>query len=384
MRKPKICFLVTDAISFNVLTRGQLEYIRDYSDFDITLICGGSHEQLDILRARDVGTVINARFQRNPSLLKDVKSLTYLTYYLLYNRFDLIIYSTPKALLLGSFASFITFHKNSIALLRGRAYENFSGRKRKFYETLDRGSLLVSNEVVFISKSLKEAYLKDKLVSGNKAILIGSGSSNGVDTSKYKPRTSLEISNMQVKYGFKLDIFTIVVIGRICADKGLYDLAEIIKETKQSNIKILLVGQIEDKVSEEFLKNLMSDNSYIHYTPHTSNVVEYFQQADLHLFLSHREGFGNVAIEAASCGIPTFAYDVIGVRDSVKNNISGQIFKFRDTSAIAQAINEATTDINFHQKYPRARDWVIENFDQKLVWQNYLKFYLKNLYSSYD
>lgn len=374
----KLCFLITDAISFNVLTRGQLEYIRDYSDFDITLICGGSREQLDILRNRNVGKVVNAKFQRNPSVLKDAKSLTYLTYYLLFNRFDIIVYSTPKALLLGSLASFITLHKNSIALVRGRAYENFSGKKRKLYEILDRASLLVSNEVIFISRSLEEAYLNDKLVSNNKTILLGAGSSNGVDTSKYLPKCSLEKFDKQFQYDYKPGVFTVIVVGRICADKGLQDLAEVITKTKKSNVRFLLVGQIEDQASESFLSSLISRYSYIQYIPYTSDIVKYFQQADLHLFLSHREGFGNVAIEAASCGIPTFAYDVVGVRDSVNNSISGQRFKFRDTSAIAEAINEAAIDSKFHQRYSGARDWVIENFDQKKVWQNYLEFYLKN------
>lgn len=379
MDKLKICFLVTDALSFNILTRGQLEYIRDNSNFDITLICGGSLEQLDILRERNVGKVVNAKFQRQPSLLKDFKSLTFLTHYLLFNRFDIIVYSTPKALLLGSLASFITLHKNRIALVRGRVYENFTGKKRKLYEVLDKVSLLASNEAIFISKSLKDAYLKDKLVSDNKAVLLGAGSSNGVDTLKYKPKYYSEEIDEKVQYDSELDVFTIIIIGRICSDKGLDDLAEVIKKVKQSNIRFLLVGQIEDEASEKFLSNLISNYSYIQHIPYTPDIVKYFQQADLHLFLSHREGFGNVAIEAASCGIPTFAYDVVGVRDSVHNNISGQRFKFRDTSAIAQAINEAATDIDFYQKYPAARDWVIENFDQKRVWQNYLNLYLQIL-----
>lgn len=379
MLKPRICFLITDAISFNVLTRGQLEYIRDYSNFDITLICGGSQEQLDILRARNVGTVVDAKFQRNPSLLKDAKSLTYLTYYLLFNRFDIIVYSTPKALLLGSLASFITLHKKTIALVRGRAYENFSGKKRKFYETLDRVSLLVSSEVIFISKSLEEAYLKDKLVSNNKTILLGAGSSNGVDTSKYIPKCSLEKVDKQLQCNYEPSVFTVIVVGRICADKGLQDLAEVIKKTEQSNLKFLLVGQIEDEASENFLNDLRSTYSCVEHAPYNSDIVQYFQQADLHLFLSHREGFGNVAIEAASCNVPTLAYDVVGVRDSVNNGVSGQRFKFRDTSSIARAIDDAATDMKFQEKYPLAREWAINKFDQEAVWQSYLNFYLQNI-----
>ena len=183
----KICFIITDAISFNVLCRGQLEFIRDNSDFDITLVCGGSQTQLDILEKRKIGKVINANFKRNPSLLKDTKSLLFLLKYLTLNRFDIVVYSTPKALLLGSIASCVTLHKNRVAIVRGRVYENFSGKKRLFFHMLDKIALSTSSKVVFISDSLRQAYLNDDLIERSKGVLLGSGSSNGVDTINYSP-----------------------------------------------------------------------------------------------------------------------------------------------------------------------------------------------------
>ena len=124
--KPKICFIMTDAVSFNVLYRNQLEYIRDSSNFEITLICGGSREQLDILRARNLGEVVDLNFQRKPSVVQDAKSLVLLTRYLFTRRFDIVVYLTPKALLLGSIASALTMQKRRVAFSVGRAYENFS------------------------------------------------------------------------------------------------------------------------------------------------------------------------------------------------------------------------------------------------------------------
>ncbi|WP_225735281.1 glycosyltransferase [Psychrobacter sp. FME5] len=373
----KICFIITDAISFNVLCRGQLEFIRDNSDFDITLICGGSQTQLDILEKRKIGKVINANFKRNPSLLKDTKSLLFLLKYLTLNRFDIVVYSTPKALLLGSIASCVTLHKNRVAIVRGRVYENFSGKKRLFFHMLDKIALSTSSKVVFISDSLRQAYLSDGLLEENKGIVLGSGSSNGVDTVNYSPAKT-SITEQQKNDS---DTFNILTIGRICYDKGLYDLAKIINKSKEPKIKFLLVGQVEDKKSEMFLKDLLATHPNVKHIPHTENVIHYFQYADLHLFLSHREGFGNVAIEAASCGVPTFAYDVTGIKDSVENGVSGQHFKFKDVKAITEAIDMAANDKDFVNTYIHARDWVIQNFEQKKVWKNYLDFYLKQIQS---
>lgn len=160
----KICFLMTDAVSFNVLYRDQLEYIRDHADVEITLICGGDKQQLDILRERKIGKVINLNFQRKPSLFKDAQSLALLTRYMLSNRFDVVVYLTPKALLLGSIASAVTLQKRRIAFSVGRAYENFSGLKKRVFQGLDILSFGLSHEVLFVSESLLSVCLEENIL----------------------------------------------------------------------------------------------------------------------------------------------------------------------------------------------------------------------------
>lgn len=40
-------------------------------------------------------------------------------------------------------------------------------------------------------------------------------------------------------------------------------------------------------------------------------------------------------------GVPTFAFDVVGVRDSVSNHVSGRLFPFGSVAEISEAIIEA-------------------------------------------
>lgn len=363
----KVCLIVTDAVSFNSLYRGQLEFLRDSSNFSITLISGGDLSEIKKLEERDVGTVLNFGFKREPCLFVDFKTLIKLSIFLLFNRFDLIIYSTPKALLLGSVASSLSFQKKRVAMIRGRAYENFNGRNRKAFAFLDKISLRLSTETLFISESLKKLYLHENLVEPVKAKILGLGSSNGVDTTRFLPSTK------------KNDIFTIVIVGRICMDKGVKDLSEILSRLKNRNIKILLFGSIEGKESEDVLNDILINYSFVKYCGKTNSVEDVFQEADLHLFLTHREGFGNVAIEAASSGIPTFAYNVVGVKDSVKEGVSGKRFPVGDYDKIATAIDDASIDPLFSKKYSEARAWAVKGFEQKVVWYNYLEYFNSHL-----
>lgn len=374
----KICFIVTDAISFNVLFRGQLEYIREHSDFDITLICGGNDEQLKKLYERKVGKVINIDLKRKPTPIKDVKALISLIKYLLNNHFDILVYSTPKALLLSSIATFISRQNNTVALVHGRAYENFEGVKKRVFQAFDKLSFRISHKILFVSQSLLQKYIDENLIDIANAKIIGKGSANGVNIDVFKPVNSEYKSVLKKSLGIASDCFLVCIVGRICRDKGIEDIGKVAEYITDKKVKFLFVGDFEDEYGRQVVNKIVKREQGYHIS-YTSNIHEIFQCSNLHLFLSHREGFGNVSIEAASCGIPTFAYDVVGVKDSVNDGVSGQIFNFQDTVSIVDTIIEASRDKDFEQKYPKARNWAIENYDQKKVWENYLQFYLENI-----
>ena len=364
MRK-KICFIVTDAVSFNVLCKGQLEYIAQALGADITLVCGGRGEDVEKLKARDVGDLAFVPFCRKPSLFKDLYCLWLLLLFFCRNRFDLVVYSTPKALLLGSLASFITLQRRRVALVRGRAYENFTGKKRRLFVALDKLSLLISQKIIFISPSLRNVYLKEGITSSDKSLVIAKGSSNGVDVNRFRP---VEV---------RREAFRIVTVGRICVDKGVKELREIIRNVKSRNpaVEFELVGEIEDSTASDVVGELLRLEGvvYLSSNPHVEQV---FQRADLHLFLSHREGFGNVALEAAACGIPTFSFDVVGVRDSVAHGVSGMRFARGDIFEIAnEIVRAAESREQFSRRYSGARKWAVENFSQNAVWESYAVFY---------
>lgn len=363
--KKKACFMVTDCVSFNVLCKGQLEYLDKNLDADIWFLCGGSSEETIKLKQRAVGRVIYIPFQRKPSIFKDLYCLLLLVLFFSRNRFDMIVYSTPKAMLLGAIASSLCFQRNRVALVRGRAYENFAGFKRHFFAFLDKLSLHASHKAVFISTSLQSVYERERIIPAGKGVVLAQGSSNGVDTNRFQPGASRQ------------GPFRVVSVGRVCADKGVEEIFEVFSlvNLQASNVEFEIVGSVEDECAAKLLANSAAFDK-LTYIPHEVCIEDVFQRADLHLFLSHREGFGNVALESAACGVPTFAYDVVGVQDSVAQGISGLRFKMGETKEIADAIISAAADPDhFRAKYSSARNWAATNFSQRVVWEAYAQFY---------
>lgn len=373
----KICFVMTDSISFNVLCRDQLEFFSKMEGVDLTLICGGTLAEFEILKQRNVGEAIHFPLTRKPSLFKDIFCLIKLFLFFLFNRFDLIVYSTPKALLLCSIATYFSFQKKRLAIVQGRVYENFNGLKRFLFQLLDKISFLFSSKVLFVSKSLMNVSISERLLSKEKCLVINHGSFNGVDLDKFTPVTKECKKKLREKWLIKESYFTVCTVGRLCKDKGIEELQDIIANFSQKEIYFVIVGNIEDEFSEKILNNILK-NSNVKHIEHIEHIEEIFQISDLHLFLSYREGFGNVAIEAASCNIPTFAYDVVGIKDSVQDGLTGKKFKFKDNVKIISEINLIlNSPVEFENKYDDSRKWVLENFERNKVWKNYLSYYLE-------
>ena len=70
----------------------------------------------------------------------------------------------------------------------------------------------ISNKVIFISNTMRDDYIKERILPLSKATVIGKGSSNGVNTEKYFP----------IKHDDNK--FNILVIGRVCRDKWIFDI----------------------------------------------------------------------------------------------------------------------------------------------------------------
>lgn len=372
----KLCFVITDAISFNVLMKGQLEYLKS-KGHEITLVCGGGKQQIDDLKKRNVGVVKYINFSREVNLWRDLYCLIQLSYYLIFNRFDSVIYSTPKALLLTSLASFISLQKNRICIFRGRAYENYTGLAFKFFSVLDYLSIKLSSKVFFISNSLKEQFVKEALIRADVANIVASGSSNGISSSFFENKFDEEkLTKLKKLINYSQKDFIIVFVGRHCLEKGIVEWEQIINNLQGKGIKFISAGQIEDEVAKGVINDLCRLDNY-YYLGHTS-VRELFEISDIHLFLSYREGFGNVAIEAAATGVPTLGYDVVGVKDSV-SGVSGTLFKKYDVKNISSEIIRLLRDGNLEKSYDKKamKAWVAANFNQEYLWNEYEKQYTK-------
>ena len=85
----------------------------------------------------------------------------------------------------------------------------------------------------------------------------------------------------------------------------------------------------------------MSNNrSAILFFNYTQEPEYYMQVSDILCLPSYREGFGNVIIEAAMCGIPSITSSIYGLRDVVESNRTGLTFNVGDIDELSYLIKD--------------------------------------------
>lgn len=138
---------------------------------------------------------------------------------------------------------------------------------------------------------------------------------------------------------------TLIFLGAISRDKGIEDALKVfsIIHAKEKKSKLWVVGKGE-KIYLDYLKLLCRKLNVEGSVTFTGFVTErekfrFLSKSHLLINTSIREGWGLVIIEAASVGTPAVAFDVPGLRDSIKDKVTGLLCEERDVNKLAKIIN---------------------------------------------
>ena len=370
---PHIVVGITNAQTCLNLT-GRLSALRE-AGFRVTLVSSPG-EMLDRMAARERVESVAIPMQREISPLADIVSLFRLWWLLLRLRPDVTEFSTPKAGLLGTLAALLAGVPERVYMLRGLKAECATGLKRRILLVAERAAAACAQVVLCNSPSLRAEAIALGLAPAQKLKLIGDGSSNGVDVDRFSPGPSA------VRYNLGIPPKALVVgfVGRLTRDKGLPELMESFDTILEAEPEthLLLVGWFdaaEDALSAD-LRGRIENHPRVHCTGFALDTVPYYRAMDLMVLPTLREGFPNVVLEAAACGIPVITTIATGSRDSVVPEVTGLLIPPGYPEAISEAVLMLLRDPERRQRMGvAARAWVVEHFANQRVLALITTFY---------
>lgn len=127
-------------------------------------------------------------------------------------------------------------------------------------------------------------------------------------------------------------------LSRVHRYKGIWVALKAFKEFAQPNVKLTIAGDgpLLKKLPAWLKKNSLTDKVEILGYVSAQKKRELMQNALALLQTSFKEGWGLTVIEAAKLGTPTIASNVAGLKDSVKDNVTGLLFGAGNYSECAQ------------------------------------------------
>jgi len=122
-------------------------------------------------------------------------------------------------------------------------------------------------------------------------------------------------------------------------------------------VRLFVVG---DGPYSKALAELVPDAIFTGYLAGAELATAY-ASADIFVFPSTTDTFGNVIIEAQASGLPVIVSDLGGPRELVQPGVNGLVTKALDASALAQAIRRLASDGDARRQMGReARQSVLD------------------------
>ncbi len=371
---------VNSAIALGFL-QGQLQFFHSRG-FDVTVLCPERrHDEWEVTRPEEV-EIIEVPMEREIALRRDLASLWRLWRIMSAKRPTITNVGTPKAGLLGGFAAWLNRVPCRIYTLHGLRFETTRGLQRRLLVWAERLACRFAHRVICVSDSVCEKAIASGLATQERMLVLGSGSCNGVDASRFAPSPQImkRATQLRRELGIPMRAPVVLFVGRLTRDKGIPELAQAFGRLapRFPELRMLLVGCFEhgDPLPPD-TRAYLESNSRVILAGAVRDTAPYYATADILVLPSHREGLPTVILEAQAAGIPVVGASATGITDVVADGKTGLLFPVGDAAALAEAIARLIADNGLANKLRLAgQEQVKRDFRQEQIWHALYREYL--------
>ena len=188
---------------------------------------------------------------------------------------------------------------------------------------------------------------------------------HGVNVQEFKRDEKIR-TKIRNRLGISKKDFVLLFIGKEYERKGLIYILEAMKNIKENQIKLIIVGKDNSKRFKN-LSNEINDKR-IYFMGHSNNVKDYYSASDLFVFPSSFDAFGMVVTEATAAGLPVITSNTTGAGELIQKYRCGLILKNRKNS---NEIKQLILKLYYHKKlysvFSKNTKYISKLYDWKSV-----------------
>lgn len=166
--------------------------------------------------------------------------------------------------------------------------------------------------------------------------------SRGVDTQRFSP----DLRNAQIRrmWGAGPDDLVVMHVGRLAPEKNL-DLVfaafdEIVAVAPGARLALVGDGPERARLTRKY------PNHFFAGVQRGQSLAAHYASADIFLYPSMTETFGNVTLEAMASGLAVVAFDYAAARDHIRHDVSGLLPHFGDHGEFKSFASSLAADPN--------------------------------------
>lgn len=371
-RSPLLVHVTTVPLSLLFL-RGQIGYMRA-RNYEIHAVSSPGAELA--LFAAEEGVIAHPiPMLRRISPLRDLVSIGRLIKLFRRLRPTIAHGHTPKGGLVSMIAARIAGVPVRVYHMRGLPLEGAHGLARALLWCSERVACSLAHRVIAVSESVRAIAIRQSICAADRIVVFQHGSGNGVDAAgRYAPLGAESRATMRAELHIADDAFVIGFVGRLVRDKGLVELYGAWQSIRaqRPEAELLLIGPWEerDPLPADVVSGLIADPR-VHITGMRDDVRELYGAMDVVALPTYREGFPNVALEAAAMQLPIVATRVTGCVDAVVDGVTGLLVPAKDAQALGGGLLRYAADADLARRHGHAaRVRVLREFRPQAIWQS--------------
>ena len=171
----------------------------------------------------------------------------------------------------------------------------------------------------------------------------------GADTDRLQKETVSQ--NIRRKLKIPEEAFLILSVGELNANKNQKVIIDALSVLKDKDIYYVLCGSGRNLKFLQVRTQKYHLENNVRFVDYRRDVINFYNQADVFALPSYREGLPIALLEAMYCGVAPVTSDIRGVRDVMKDGITGIICSPEDSKAFAKAIKMLKEDENLRKRY---------------------------------